>query len=153
MSMVVWFCLVLCSPCFQVNEIKVVDATRVKFEGGREESGSGVQYEIWIKTHKNSRKLKIQYVWVDGNNYTPLITVNENFQGKNEFHKGDTLLLSFTKWIHKPESNEKTDIESPKTETPPGKYMGEGIIEGKIKGKTFYTQIDRFRELKPKEYK
>ena len=148
--MLVYFYLILCSPCFHVNDIKVVDATRVKFEGGREESGSGIQYEILIEVSKSSRKLKIQYVWIDGMNYTPRITLNQNFQTEAEFQKGDTLLLSFTKWINKPEFGEIIEDKLPMPLQPTVKYVGEGLIEAKKRGKTIYNQIDHFRENKPK---
>ena len=137
MKVLIWFYLFVLPVCFQFRDFIVLDASSVKFEGGRERSGSGIQYRIWLKTYKNSDKLEIIAVWVDQVMYNPRILVDSDFQNAEGFQKGDTLLLT----------------ESTTKEPPPGKFKGEGIIEGKIGRKTFYKEIDHFRKLDPKEYK
>ena len=152
-KLLMWFYLFVFLTCFQFRDFKVLDASSVKFEGGRERSGSGIQYRIWLKTYKNSDKLEIIAVWVDQVMYNPRILVDSDLQNAEGFQKGDTLLLTFTEWIHKPELGDKIVTESTTKEPPPGKFKGEGIIEGKIGRKTFYKEIDHFRKLDPKEYK
>ena len=153
MKVLIWFYLFVLPVCFQFRDFKVLDATSVKFEGGRERSGSGIQYKIWLETYKNSDKLEIISVWVDQTMYNPRILVNDDLHTGEGFQKGDTLLLIFTEWIHNPELSEKIVTELTTKEAPPGKFKGEGIIEGKIGRKTFYKEIDHFRKLEPKEYK
>lgn len=152
-KLLIWFSLFVFLTCFQFRDFKVLDASSEKFEGGRERSGSGIQYKIWLKTYKNSDKLEIVAVWVDKAIFNPRIFINNELHNGEGFQKGDTLLLIFTEWIHNPELGEKIVTESTTKEPPPGKFKGEGIIEGKIGRKTFYKEIDHFRKLDPKEYK
>jgi len=153
MKMLVGLYLFISFSCLPFHDIKILDASSQKFQGGREESGSGIQYRIQLIANKDSEKLEIVGVWVDQKMYKPRIVVKSGFQLVGDFQKGDTLLLTFTKWTHKPEAFETPSEELQSNNMPPEKFKGEGIIEGRIKRKSFFKEIPHFIELNPKEYR
>ncbi len=153
MKILVGLYLFISFSCLPFHDIKILDASSQKFEGGREESGSGIQYRIQLIANKDSKKLEIVGVWVDQKMYKPRIVVKSSFQQVGDFQKGDTMLLTFTKWTHKPEAVETLSEELLNNNMPHEKFKGEGIIEGRIKRKSFYKEIPHFTKLNPKEYR
>ncbi len=111
MKILVGLYLFISFSCLPFHDIKILDASSQKFEGGREESGSGIQYRIQLIANKDSKKLEIVGVWVDQKMYKPRIVVKSSFQQVGDFQKGDTMLLTFTKWTHKPEAVETLSEE------------------------------------------
>jgi len=74
--------------------IRILEATRQEWTGGREETGKGVNYEIKLVVKQKSAKLKFVSITVDQQGCSYKVSNISNPDKGNRYHKGDTLLIS-----------------------------------------------------------
>ncbi len=136
-------------PCFQSQDFKVISADMQSFESGRKKSGSGVHYRIRLVAMKNPNLIELKNVWLKGEKYEPKLMNSE----KEDFSKGDTLLLTFTVW----EPGSKREINGSTQDTVhsvlPAKYESLNVIEWQKRKKIHYEALPEFNKLPARIYK
>ncbi|MEN8121061.1 MAG: hypothetical protein ABFS35_11965 [Bacteroidota bacterium] len=128
------------------NNFKIIDATSQKYAGGHEKSGYGTRYNIKLIAKKNSKKLKIDQLWI-GEEYFDVKPIKDpKHKNDHEFSKNDTINLYIKHHIHTDEEMKKTQKNKNKVKLP-YKYQGAALIGYKIRNKRKYKVIEKFTVL------
>ena len=74
--------------------IRILEATRQEWTGGREETGTGVNYEIRLVANKSSAKLRFISISVDKRPCDFKVSNTSHPDKGYRYMKGDTLLIT-----------------------------------------------------------
>lgn len=78
----------------QPELIRMLEASRHEWTGGREETGKGVDYEINLVVLKGSTRLKFVSITVDQRGCDFKVSNISRPQKADRYRKGDTLMIS-----------------------------------------------------------
>ena len=127
------------------NDFTVLEATSQKYSGGRERSGHGTRYTVKILAEKDSRKLKIDQLWI-GDKYFAVKPVKDpKYRNDHDFSKNDTVFLYVKDHIYPDMVNKKTNNET--IVKLPYKYEGAALVGYKLRNKRKYKVIKKILEL------
>jgi hypothetical protein len=73
--------------------IRILEATRQEWTGGRKETGKGVDYEIKMAVQKGSARLKFVSITVEQQGCDFKVSNMSHPEKDSRFHKGDTLMI------------------------------------------------------------
>lgn len=128
------------------NDFAIVESTSQQYAGGREKSGYGTRYNIKLLALKDSKKLKIDQLWI-GEVYFDVKPIKDpKRRNDHEFSKNDTIFLYVKHHIHTDEEMKKRQKDK-KIVKLPYKYEGAALIGYKIRNKRKYKIIKKFTEL------
>ena len=147
MKLLVTFLAILFSFSWFGNDFKIVDTSSQKYAGGREKSGYGTRYNIKLFAQKDSKKLKIDQLWIGEEYFDVKPIKNPKHKNDHEFSKNDTIYLYVKHHIHTDEEMKKAQKEK-KIVKPPYNYLGAALIGYKLRNKRKYKVIEKFTELK-----
>ncbi|MBN1414894.1 MAG: hypothetical protein JW973_07325 [Bacteroidales bacterium] len=119
--------------------IRILEATRQEWTGGREETGKGVNYEIKLVVDKKSTKLKFVSVTVDQQGCSYKVNNISDPERGNRYRKGDTLMISAL-------------LKNP-PEYPPKKLKPYPVIGCSFKNKIYYFPVRQGIDATPGKYK
>ena len=88
--------ILLLSLLLQQNPelIRILEATRQEWTGGRKETGKGVDYEIKLVVQKGSAKLRFVSITVDQMGCDYKVSNMTRPEKINRYCKGDTLMIN-----------------------------------------------------------
>ena len=131
---------------FSCPKPEMVDASKVKWVGGRFESGRGTNYTIKLVAKKSSDKLVVDQLWIGGKYFV----VKPQRQLKdlsitNEFDKKDTIFIQANLNFRPNEEGELKEIVTDTYVKPPYEFTGAALLGYTMKGKRMYLDIDSIK--------
>jgi len=104
--------ILLLSLLLQQNPelIRILEATRQEWTGGRKETGKGEDYEIKLLVQKGSAKLKFVSITVDQRGCDFKVSNMTHPEKFSRYRKGDTLLINAL--LKYPQEQLQTKIKS-----------------------------------------
>ncbi len=133
--------ILLLSLLLQQNPelIRILEATRQEWTGGRKETGKGVDYEIRLVVQKGSARLKFVSITVDQLGCDFKIRNVNRPEKLNRYHKGDTLVINAL--LKKPQEQWQEKVKS---------YP---VIGCTFKKSVYYFPVRQGMEIEKKPYK
>ena len=126
------------------NDFTVLEITSQKYSGGLEQSGHGTRYVVKLLAGKDSRKLKIDQLWI-GDKYFAVKPVKDpKYRNNHEFFKNDTIFLYADDHVYPDMVNKKENTVNIKL---PYKYNGAALIGYKLRNKRRYKVVETITEL------
>jgi hypothetical protein len=74
--------------------IRILEATRQEWTGGRQETGKGINYDIKLIVLKSSSRLKFVSIAVEQQGCNFKVSNISRPEKINHYHKGDTLVIN-----------------------------------------------------------
>jgi len=127
------------------NDFTILEITSQKYSGGQERSGRGTRYTVKIFAEKDSRKLKIDQLWIGDKYFAVKPVKNPKYKNNHDFSKNDTIYLYVKDHVYPDMVNEKEDVVN--TVKLPYKYEGVALIGYKLRNKRKYKVIEKITEL------
>jgi hypothetical protein len=91
MALIILLSMILQQP---PDIIRIMEATRQEWTGGREETGYGLDYTIRLVVNKSSAKLRFISITVETRGCDFKVSNITRPERDNKYYKGDTLLIS-----------------------------------------------------------
>ena len=151
MKLLITFFALLFSFSWFGNDFTIIEMTLQKYAGGRQKSGYGTRYNIKLLAQKDSKKLKIDQVWIGEEYFEVKPIKNPKQRNDHKFSKNDTIYLYIKHHIHTDERMKDAQKDK-KIVKPPYKYQGSALIGYKIRNKRKYKLVDKITELKKVYY-
>jgi len=139
--------IVFTASLFAQNNISLLTATKQWWAGGAAGSGSGIKYEISIKSPYGSDTLTLDTLWV-GDHFYKITSV---FTGNTYSEKFKAGGIQFVVSYHYNGYGSKLTADYNKLE-PPYKYKGEALLKYRVNNKLKYLEIDSLAEKRPIAY-
>jgi hypothetical protein len=127
------------------DDFTVIETTSQKYYGGLEKSGHGTRYRIKLLAQKDSKKLKIDQLWIDDKYFEVKPVKDPKYRNNHEFFKKDTIFISVKDHVYPDELMREKQEEKIVL---PYKYKGAALIGYKVRNKRKYKVIEKITELK-----
>jgi len=136
------------------QKFTIVKATKQRWVGGRPETGSGINYKIYLIPKMSSKKLFLDSIWLNKKVFAIDRFIIKN-QYSDKFEARDTIVILMNDHFPGKFNSPNIDTENDtivKEVFPPIKYKGAALIKFHTKCKTDYLIIEKFDELQPLAY-
>ena len=134
-TIITFFIILFISSIFAQKEITLVKATKYYWQGGQENSGGGLRYDITIKTPYGYDTLILDSVWV-GEYYRQITNLNNGQNLYTKYFKPGILNFRVAGTYANNRIDRKikrNDVTEYNTTPPPYKYKGELLLKYRIK--------------------